>query len=622
MISTTYAMRKGYKPIDFFYRAVVNVKSKKVQFVDAFQILNDRYVGRMNVMNYFFIAENSVRINELNLIALDELKNYDQVMRENFYIPDVQYNLPITTRFLGSDRDLEILQATLREKGYKKANLIISFNANTLLALPKEAKVRYDRLRRMGFKTCVYGFGEEFNELDLFARYNFDYLRCEAIYFDATPQKKRLLSMLVKYCSANKMSLIMEGVDTPSQMTRFKKEGVMLYTGKAVAKLTRWVTREILSLPALSVKQKEDYLKKIEEEKAEARRKEELAKEKARIEAIKKAKEDAAAGKVIAPEAPKPEMTKSPYQVRLEKQKEAAKRAEEIRAAKRAEKAALFDVQKEDKDTRRERKLYEEAANAYAKDTSLFGGDPFGGSGSFGMKLNLGRQAPKFRSKEAEVIISETEEEEVSSYESEKVLGEGKAVKPVFDEKKADEEDAAREAQEAKEKEERIKAKKAALEAQQQEEEKDVEEPVDEIKEEIQETPVEEVPQEEPKQEVVKEETQVPEEDDEPKGHYNEKHQWVDENGNIYNGYWDENGNWVDYEEFDELEEGHYNEKGQWVAADGTVYNGYYDEQGRWIDYSYQNEEGEWVDNGYFDERINKWVPYGYFDEDGTWHNF
>lgn len=611
MISTTYAMRRGYKPIDFFYRAVVNVKSKKVQFVDAFQILNDRYVGRMNVMNYFFIAENSVRINELNLIALDELRNYHQVMRENFYIPDVLYNLPITTRFLGSDRDLEILQATLREKGYKKSNLIISFNANTLLALPKEAKVRYDRLRRMGFKTCVYGFGEEFNEIDLFARYNFDYLRCEAIYFDATPQKKRLLSMLVKYCNTNKMSLIMEGVDTPSQVTRFRKEGVTLYTGKAVAKLTRWVTREILSLPALNAKQKEEYLRKLEAEKAEALRKEELAKEKARIEAIKKAKEDAKAGKVIAPEAPKPEMTKSPYQVRLEKQKEAAKRAEEIRAAKRAEKAALFDAHKEDRDTKRERKLYEDVASSMAKESSIFGGDPFGGTGTFGMKLNLGRTAPKFKSKDAEVIISETEEEEVTSYESEKVLGEGKAVKEVFDEKKADAEDAAREAQEAKEKEERIKAKLEAIEAAKQAEENKEKE-----------VPVEEPLQEEQPKEEIKPEEVVPEDDDEPKGHYNDKHQWVDENGNIYNGYWDENGNWVDYEEFDELEEGHYNDKGQWVAADGTVYNGYYDEQGRWIDYSYQNEDGEWVDNGYFDEKINKWVPYGYFDEDGTWHTF
>ena len=512
------------------------------------------------------------------------------------------------------------------------------------MALPKEAKIRYDRLRRMGYKTCVYGIGEEFNELDLFARYNFDYLRCEAVYFDATPAKKRLLAMLVKYCKANKMTIIMEGVDTPSQVTRFKKEGIMLYTGKAVAKLTRWVTRETLDLPALKPEQKEEYIKKLEAEKAEAKRKEELEKEKARLAQIDKAKKDAEAGKVIAPEQPQPQLAKSPYQVRLEKQKAAAKRAEEIRAAKKAEKAEFFDISKEDKDTKRERKLYEEAANAYAKESNMFG-DPFGGNfgGVGGIKLNLGKTAPKYKSKEAELIISEADEEEVSAYESEKVLGEGKAVKEYVDEKKADAEDKAREEEEAKAKEERIKAKLAAKENREKAEKEEENKLVDEIQEEpIMEESVDnldEIPQDkldseavdnsanenkEEKQEKIEtvDNSEVPAEDDEPKGHYNEKHQWVDENGNVYNGYWDENGNWVDYEEFDELEEGHYNEKGQWVSADGTVYNGYYDEQGRWIDYSYQNEEGEWVDNGYFDERIGKWVPYGYFDENGVWHNF
>ena len=36
MSSTTYAKRTHYKPIDFFYRAVVDSKTKKVEFVDAF----------------------------------------------------------------------------------------------------------------------------------------------------------------------------------------------------------------------------------------------------------------------------------------------------------------------------------------------------------------------------------------------------------------------------------------------------------------------------------------------------------------------------------------------------------------------------------------------------------
>ncbi|MEG2688707.1 MAG: EAL domain-containing protein, partial [Clostridia bacterium] len=232
MNSTTYAKRTTYKPIDFFFRAVVDIKSKKIEFVDAFQILNDRYLGRMSVCNYFFIAENSVRINELNVIALDELKAYHLVMRENFMIPEkVVYSLPITTRFLENDKEFDILVSTLQENGYKKSEIVLTFDCNTLQELGEDGAKLYARLRKLGFKTCVYGFGEQFNSLDIFAKYKFDYLRMEASYFTATDSKKRLLNMLVKFCATNKIKLIMEGVDTPSQKTRFKREGVKLVTG-------------------------------------------------------------------------------------------------------------------------------------------------------------------------------------------------------------------------------------------------------------------------------------------------------------------------------------------------------------------------------------------------------
>ena len=187
-------------------------------------------------------------------------------------------------------------------------------------------------------------------------------------------------------------------------------------------------------------------------------------------------------------------------------------------------------------------------------------GDPFGGSfgGVGGIKLNLGKTVPKYKSKDAELIISEAEEEEVSSYENEKVLGEGKAVKEYVDEKKADAEDLAREEAEKQAKEERIKAKLAAKEAREAKEKEELEEPVqneevvDNLVNEEQPIPeTETVDNSAPEnEEVIKENIdtvdnpEVQEEDEEPKGHYNEKHQWVDENGNVYNGYWDENGNW------------------------------------------------------------------------------
>ena len=130
MNSTTYAKRTEYKPIDLFFRGVVDVraKTKKVAFVDVFEILNDRYLGRMNVCNYFAVAENSVRINELNVIALEELKNYNLVFKENYLIPDnLIYSMPISTRFLENDADFNILLSALKDCGYKKGSLILAF---------------------------------------------------------------------------------------------------------------------------------------------------------------------------------------------------------------------------------------------------------------------------------------------------------------------------------------------------------------------------------------------------------------------------------------------------------------------------------------------------------------
>lgn len=141
MSSTTYAKRTLYKPIDFFYRSVADAKTKKVAFVDAFQILNDRYLGRMSVCNYFFIAENSVRINELNVIALDELKNYHLVMRENFLIPEkVTYSLPITTRFLEKESELRCCLHPSKTTATKRAVLSSPSTATQSYVLMQRAK--------------------------------------------------------------------------------------------------------------------------------------------------------------------------------------------------------------------------------------------------------------------------------------------------------------------------------------------------------------------------------------------------------------------------------------------------------------------------------------------------
>lgn len=592
MNSTAYAKRTLYKPIDFFFRGVADssTKNKMVVFVDAFQIMNDRYLGRMSVCNYFYIAESSVRINELNVIAFEELRNYDLVMRENFLIPDVTYCLAVSTRFLDNDKDFDILLTLLKEYGYKKNNLIISFFVSSLVSLDEKGRARYNRLRKAGYKICASAYGEDYNSLDVFSEFNFDYLRCESQYFDATPNKKKVLAMLVNFCKANKIGFIMEGVDSPAQYARYKREGVKLMTGRAVSKLSRWVTNEFLGVKAPVGKEKEAYLKKLQKDLDAKKKAEDAELDSLRKAAIERAQvED---GSKVMPSAPRPELAKSPYQIRLEQQKLNAKKAaeERLEAQARLINQKPNDTREQDKKliTEMSRMRYEgDVQSALALSFASQKKSELGVDRKFEEVEKVEEKPKKERAEKKEIVVDEQENSVAAPIRPEtpsgfatpkkpkKIKADFEGEKKLFDEYKNDSMFGGLGMGTG------MKGFGVTMHIQSKSE-------------------------------------------DEPDlvGKYNDNGQWVDEDGNVFNGYFDVDGNWVEYEQFDVSKEGHYNENAQWVDKDGNVYDGYFDEEGRWIDYTYTDQNGEIVDNGYFDDTIGKWVPFGYFAGDGTYHRF
>ena len=592
MNSTAYAKRTLYKPIDFFFRGVADssTKNKMVVFVDAFQIMNDRYLGRMSVCNYFYIAESSVRINELNVIAFEELRNYDLVMRENFLIPDVTYCLAVSTRFLDNDKDFDILLTLLKEYGYKKNNLIISFFVSSLVSLDEKGRVRYNRLRKAGYKICASAYGEDYNSLDVFSEFNFDYLRCESQYFDATPNKKKVLAMLVNFCKANKIGFIMEGVDSPAQYARYKREGVKLMTGRAVSKLSRWVTNEFLGVKAPAGKEKEAYLKKLQKDLDAKKKAEDAELDSLRKAAIERAQ--AEDGSKVMPSAPRPELAKSPYQIRLEQQKLNAKKA----AEERLEAQARLINQKPDDTREQDKKLITEMSrmryegdvqSALALSFASQKKSELGVDRKFEEVEKVEEKPKKERAEKKEIVVDEQENSVAAPIRPEtpsgfatpkkpkKIKADFEGEKKLFDEYKNDSMFGGLGMGTG------MKGFGVTMHIQSKSE-------------------------------------------DEPDlvGKYNDNGQWVDEDGNVFNGYFDVDGNWVEYEQFDVSKEGHYNENAQWVDKEGNVYDGYFEEEGRWIDYTYTDQNGEIVDNGYFDDTIGKWVPFGYFAGDGTYHRF
>ncbi len=576
MNSTTYAKMTEHKPVDILFRGVLDIKSKtkKVAFVDAFQILNDRYLGRMNVCNYFAVAENSVRVNELNIIALEELKNYHLVMKENYNIPEnLVYSIPVTTRFLDNEQDFEILLSTLKKNGYKKGSIILAFYGVTLERLNDAARKRYTRLRRAGYKTAVAQFGEDFNSIDVFAGFTFDYLRCEARYFDATPNKKKLLAMLVRFCNANKIGLVMEGVDTSGQLARFKRAGVKFATGRALSELSRWVTNEFLYLPSPQAEKKDAYIAKLKKELDAKQRAE--ASELAELRKAAEEKVKSGKGEGVMPSAPRPELAKSPYWIRLEQQRNTARKSAEARIA------AQLIVQNENEE--KNRIISDMAAMRYQGDVQS------------ALALTFAYENKAQYVSETNLADEVRKDEEGRAFVTGEESGVSAPVRPEFREEAPKKKvEADMEAHDRLLEEYRADGMFGGLKSS---------DGLGGIGVKIR---------------IEKEDKSTP-----PiVGSYNEKCQWVDEDGNVFDGYFDANGKWIEYEKFEVATEGSYNEYAQWVDKDGVVYDGYFDESGRWIDYAYTDENGEIVDNGYFDDKIKKWVPFGYFDEDGGYHRF
>ncbi len=520
MALTLGEKRAGRRPIDFYFRSVVDAKTEKVAFIDAFQVLNDIYLGRMNVANYFFIAESSVRINELNLIALSELAEFRKYMYEEKFVPKVRYNLPITTRFLQNEKDFAILQNFLRTEGYKRGDLILTFNCASLVkdGDSAEANKRLIRLRRMGHKVAISGFGAEFNSLDIFAQFSFNQLRVEARYFDASAAKKKLLSMLLRYCRANKIEFIVEGIDTHPQLKRFKQAGVKLVTGLAVCKLNKWVSREMLGLDELTQEEEKTWREKVEAQKRAAQRREAHAEVRGRTDKAQKIAQMALSGKVSrAPQ--KPAGYKSPYQAQLEQQRKLSRKTAKAQIERQAE---------DEQEKLAKRKAEQEKAKLEA----------LGGWGLSG----LGDTTP---------IRKSDSDDEVATVESAEL--EIDRVQDVAADQDTDSSFSAT----TKDGDELL-FEEVSADDDEKEEAQDEEE-------------IEELDEDE------KDETL-----ELPQGSYNEQGQWVDAEGNVYNGYFDDLGRWIDYGFYGAdgqwLDNGYFDEKEQkWMPF------GYFDDEGNWV---------------------------------------
>ncbi len=231
------------EPIIYFYGCGLNADST-INYLAVNQVLNDKFLGKLLPPQYTAIAENSERIEELNLIAVQEIL---EQMEEN---PKYQFALPISCRTFarkGSHAKL------IKMLGEGVDRLIFVIDGNMLLSIGKLGMEGIDELRKLGIKIMIdYSVD---TGVHMLTDYAIDYLRVDARYYkESDPRRTALLDMLVGYAKIQGIPVVASGVEDTKQAKYFLTHGIDIVEGFATGEPKRTVlsaTKEYKKLPLI-----------------------------------------------------------------------------------------------------------------------------------------------------------------------------------------------------------------------------------------------------------------------------------------------------------------------------------------------------------------------------------
>lgn len=231
------------EPIVYFYGTALNGDST-VSYLDVQQVLNDKFLGKILPPQYVAIAENSERIEELNLIALQKV--LEDIAENEKY----QFALPLSCRTFARKNSHAKL---IKMLGEGISRLILIVDANMLLSIGKLGIDGIDELRSLGAKIMVdYSVD---TGVQMLTDYAIDYLRVDARYFkESDLRRTALLDMLTGYAKVQGIPTIANGVDDSKQAKYFMTHGIDIIEGFCTGDPKRTVysaVKEFKKLPLI-----------------------------------------------------------------------------------------------------------------------------------------------------------------------------------------------------------------------------------------------------------------------------------------------------------------------------------------------------------------------------------
>lgn len=240
-VKTMNAMVAASDPIVYFYNACLRPDGSIMAF-NVYQVLQDRFLGKMVPQLFTAVAENSAKIEDLNEANLIE---QIKVCAE---FPQYDFIVSISSRFFTKPVLLDRLLKLIPDGGVP--NLVFAFDCTSLESIAIAAKTGLGAVHQKGVKILLDS--TEKVTMTVLSEFDYDFIRIDSRYYEiGNPRAEAYLRLLLSLTKEQGVSSIATFCDSEDLSEYMFFMGVDAIQGNATSRPMRTVPNAVKGITLL-----------------------------------------------------------------------------------------------------------------------------------------------------------------------------------------------------------------------------------------------------------------------------------------------------------------------------------------------------------------------------------
>lgn len=240
-VKTMNAMVAASDPIVYFYNACLRSDGSIMAF-NVYQVLQDRFLGKMVPQLFTAVAENSAKIEDLNEANLIE---QIKVCAE---FPQYDFIVSISSRFFTKPVLLDRLLKLIPDGGVP--NLVFAFDCTSLESIAIAAKTGLGAVHQKGVKILLDS--TEKVTMTVLSEFDYDFIRIDSRYYEiGNPRAEAYLRLLLSLTKEQGVSSIATFCDSEDLSEYMFFMGVDAIQGNAISRPMRTVPNAVKGITLL-----------------------------------------------------------------------------------------------------------------------------------------------------------------------------------------------------------------------------------------------------------------------------------------------------------------------------------------------------------------------------------